>query len=238
MSDRRRPMSVMLTCEHGGNSIPTAYRSLFTTPAAQQALDSHRGWDTGSLGIGRCFAKVFDVPLQASQVSRLLIELNRSLGHPKLFSDWSKVLAVPERERVIDEYYHPYRNQVITAVEKHLSAGNRVLHLSMHTFTPVWDGVRRSTDVGLLFDPQRNLEADVCAAWQRELRRALPNLRTHRNRPYRGTSDGLTTSLRRRFAPSDYLGIELEVNQRFFLEPPIDRTLTRLIAQSLKSTLT
>ena len=38
----------------------------------------------------------------------------------------------------------------------------------------------------------------------------------HRNRPYRGTADGLTTALRSRYLPSRYFGIELEVNQRFF----------------------
>jgi hypothetical protein len=36
-----------------------------------------------------------------------------------------------------------------------------------------------------------------------------------RNYPYRGWSDGLTTALRRRFAERAYVGIELEVNQRF-----------------------
>jgi hypothetical protein len=36
-----------------------------------------------------------------------------------------------------------------------------------------------------------------------------------RNRPYRGAADGLTTHLRRKLGPR-YLGIELEVSQRFF----------------------
>ena len=34
-----------------------------------------------------------------------------------------------------------------------------------------------------------------------------------RNYPYRGSSDGLTTTLRGLFADPDYLGIEIEVNQ-------------------------
>ena len=35
-----------------------------------------------------------------------------------------------------------------------------------------------------------------------------------RNYPYAGKGDGLTSYLRQRFAHGDYLGIELEVNQR------------------------
>ncbi len=36
------------------------------------------------------------------------------------------------------------------------------------------------------------------------------------NEPYAGADDGLTTSLRGRFAPRQYLGIEIEINNRFF----------------------
>jgi hypothetical protein len=35
------------------------------------------------------------------------------------------------------------------------------------------------------------------------------------NYPYKGTSDGLTTTLRKKFGPQ-YVGIEIEINQKFF----------------------
>ena len=41
---------------------------------------------------------------------------------------------------------------------------------------------------------------------------AISYLATHCDR---GTADGLTTTLRRRFGAEDYLGVELEVSQRF-----------------------
>jgi hypothetical protein len=40
-------------------------------------------------------------------------------------------------------------------------------------------------------------------------------LRLRRNYPYRGRSDGLASLLRRRFPVEAYVGLELEVNQRF-----------------------
>ena len=36
-----------LSCEHGGNHIPTAYQPLFK--GAEEVLASHRGWDPGAL---------------------------------------------------------------------------------------------------------------------------------------------------------------------------------------------
>ena len=45
-----------------------------------------------------------------------------------------------------------------------------------------------------------------------------PGLRLRRNYPYRGGGDGLATLLRKRYDQDAYIGIELEVSQRFALE--------------------
>ena len=74
----------IITCEHGGNRIPAPYRRLFRGQRA--LLDSHRGYDPGSLVMAKALASAFGAPLVASTVSRLLIDLNRSIGHPQLFS--------------------------------------------------------------------------------------------------------------------------------------------------------
>jgi hypothetical protein len=57
------------------------------------------------------------------------------------------------------------------------------------------------------------VEAEVCARWKESLVALASDLRVRRNYPYAGKGDGLTSQLRLRFAPSDYVGIELEVNQ-------------------------
>lgn len=214
-TQRNRRLSLLLTCEHGGNSIPARYQHLFDNESALYALESHRGWDPGSLQLARRFERSLGCPLISSRTSRLLIELNRSLDHPQLFSEWSAVLASRERQKLIDQYYHPYREKVVAAITAAHAKRECVLHISVHTFTPLWDGQPRTTDIGLLFDPRRTEEADFCISWQRQLRRILPDLSVHRNRPYRGTADGLTTALRSRYVPSRYWGIELELNQRF-----------------------
>jgi predicted N-formylglutamate amidohydrolase len=71
----------------------------------------------------------------------------------------------------------------------------------------------RNADVGLLYDPGRRGEVELCARWQAALAGFAPELRVRRNYPYAGKGDGLTLYLRRHFAPGTYVGIELEVNQ-------------------------
>jgi hypothetical protein len=46
-----------------------------------------------------------------------------------------------------------------------------------------------------------------------------PHLRVKKNYPYRGWTDGLTTTLRGKFPARRYVGIEIEVNQALALGP-------------------
>ena len=72
----------------------------------------------------------------------------------------------------------------------------------------------RDADVGLLYDPARPGERALCRDWGAMLGRRIAPLRVRRNYPYQGRNDGLTSHLRRRFPPTRYVGIELEINQK------------------------
>ena len=78
---------------------------------------------------------------------------------------------------------------------------------------PELDGDVRSADVGLLYDPRRRGEAELCVRWKRSLTALAPHMRVRRNYPYAGKADGLTSHLRRHFTQQHYIGIELEINQ-------------------------
>ncbi|MBE0617753.1 MAG: N-formylglutamate amidohydrolase, partial [Proteobacteria bacterium] len=98
---------LICSCEHGGNRVPAQYRALFT--GAEEVLESHRGWDVGALTLAEDLARRFGAPLCAARVTRLLVELNRSPGHPRVFSEFSRGLDSDERQRVLDGYYFPHR---------------------------------------------------------------------------------------------------------------------------------
>jgi predicted N-formylglutamate amidohydrolase len=225
------PLPLVLSCEHGGNRVPARWRGLFR--GAQHLLDSHRGWDPGALPLARALARSLGAPLVATTVTRLLVEPNRSLGHPQLFSRVTRELPADERAALVERYWRPHRARVEAAAREGLRRHGRVIHLGVHSFTPVLDGEVRDVEIGVLYDPARHVERDLCRAWIRDLRRALPRLRIRANAPYRGSADGLTTHLRRALGER-YLGIELEVGQA--LLAPGARGRRRLV-EALAATL-
>jgi predicted N-formylglutamate amidohydrolase len=206
-------LELLVTCEHGGNAVPQQYLALFPD-SARQALESHRGFDAGALTVARALSEAVGAPLLYSETTRLLVDLNRSPRHPRLYSEYTRTLGAADKSKLLAAHYTPYRSAVERAVEGAAARGTFLLHVSSHSFTPSLGGAERNADVGLLFDPGRAPEARWARLWQDALAAELPGWRIRRNYPYRGTSDGLTTHLRRRTPDVSYAGIELEVNQR------------------------
>lgn len=202
----------LITCEHGGNAIPAPFGPLFAEHRA--LLNSHRGWDTGALVMAEALAAATRAPLVASTTSRLLVDLNRSIGHPQLFSPMTRAASREVKAQIVAQHYRPHRDAVEDYVRQSISSGHRVIHIASHSFTPELDGVVRQADVGLLYDPRRRAEARLSTRWQASLAALHPELRVRRNYPYAGKADGLTSHLRKRFGENEYVGIELEINQR------------------------
>lgn len=205
-----RPERLLLSCEHGGHEVPEPYAALFV--ADEALLRSHRGWDAGALDLARALARGTGAPLLASTVTRLLVDLNRSPHHPRLFSERSRRLGRAARQQVLERHYLPHRTAVEQAVADGAAAGARTLHVAVHSFTPCIEGRVRQVQIGLLYDPARHPERAAARRWQELLRARSPALRVRRNQPYRGNADGLTRWLRERFGADEYLGIELEVS--------------------------
>ena len=201
---------IVLSCEHAGNHIPARYIPLFKS--ADGVLEGHLGYDLGALEVARYLARKLGVELFSGRESRLLVDLNRSLGHSALFSRYLRELDLLEKTRILERYYHPFRHRVEIALRSGMS--HRVLHLGIHSFTPILDGTERRADVGLLYDPTRAIERDACARILKRLHRIDPTLAVRRNYPYRGTADGFTTHLRKALRSDGYAGIEIELNQK------------------------
>lgn len=231
-----RRNQLIISCEHGGRDVPRAYAALFS--GREALLDSHRGWDPGALELARQMAGVFRVPLHAAATTRLLVDLNRSIGHRQLFSEITRALPPERRQDIVDRYYRPHRQAVEAEIERFISAGRPVIHVAAHSFTPALDDVPRHADVAWLYDPGRPCEVRFARAWMRSLAQISPELRLRRNYPYRGRDDGLTAALRKRHPDPAYAGIELEINQRFVERGGAawDRLKTQLV-ESLKSVL-
>lgn len=227
---------IVITCEHGGARIPPAYQPLFD--AHRDLLGTHRGYDFGALQLAREMSVALGAPLYASTTSRLLVDLNRSIGNPALHSEATRHLPLAERRRIVDRYWRPHRQLVESQVADAVGQGRRVVHIASHSFTPELHGEVRNADIGLLYDPRRPGEGALARLWMKALKKAKSDLRVRLNYPYQGKGDGLTSTLRSAHDPTLYVGIELEVNQAWAVRggPPW-RKLRGTLIDTLRSAL-
>jgi predicted N-formylglutamate amidohydrolase len=204
----------VVTCEHASNHIPAAY--LYYFEDAKSVLKTHRAIDIGALVFFQKTIQNLDVSFSKyGKASRLLVELNRTIGNKQLFSEYSNNIPQQAKDQILAKYYHPYRNEVTAVIQELINQGFIVIHLSVHSFTPILNGEERLADVGLLFDSSSDLEKTICRRWQKEIQKVSPEIMVKLNYPYLGIADGFTTFLRKKFT-KNYAGLELELNQKHF----------------------
>ncbi len=186
---------------------------------------THRGYDIGALKIAKHLAEAFSAPLFYNEITRLLIDFNRSIGRKNQFSEFSRRLPKAEKNQLIESYYLPYRQNIEQTIRPLLP----VIHLSVHSFTPCLKGKVRDVDIGLLYDPKKPTEKKLACRWKQNIPK---NYRVRMNKPYLGISDGLIPELRKQFASPGYTGLELEVNQGI-----LSNDLENILKESLERTL-
>ncbi len=208
----------ILSCEHGGGTIPAAYNPIFED--ALSTLEIHRIFDYGALELFHRLKNEFTGFSHYATVSRLLVDLNRSLEATSLFSEFEDDFTAAQKQTILDEYYHPFRNRFIQYLEPVFNGGDFVVHVSVHSFTPILNGVERDADIGILFDPSFAQEKRLATMWKRLIAKRLPYLKIRFNYPYLGKTDGHVVYYRRRY-PRQYAGLELELNYRCVDDPEI-----------------
>ena len=207
-----RKRTLVITCEHASNAIPAFAKSAFTD--CKKLLETHRGYDIGALNIFKHLCKDLHPDFSlAGKYSRLAIDLNRSLNHPNVFSEYSEKLPEASKEK-LRGIWRTHRSPVEEFIGKALrkSARAEILHLGIHSFTPVMNGSLRNADIGILYDPRCPAEKEAARTFKCRLNEKYPEFKVRFNYPYRGAADGFTTALRKKFG-ARYIGLEIEINQ-------------------------
>ena len=215
--NKRNDSILILTCEHASNKLPAAFKK--AVPA--EVLKTHRAYDIGALAVFRKLVKFAKPEFYCEgKYSRLFVDLNRTLTNKSAFSDYHKQLEARDTAFAakVKAQASAYWNEYRAAIEKFVKANAKkeIIHLGIHSFTPILNGNVRNTDIGILYDPSRPQECAYARVIKDEIKRLYPAMKVRFNYPYKGTSDGLTTTLRKKFGPQ-YVGIEIEINQKFFL---------------------
>ncbi len=226
---------IVFSCEHGGNRVPREFQHLFINQ--KEKLKSHLGYDKGALNIARKLSRRLQWPLKYSTTTRLLIDLNRSTHHPKFFSELTRPCDHKVKTRIIERYYLPYHAKLDRLIKATADKGQRVIHFSIHSFTPVLNGKNRNADIGLLYNPARPREKFLAQSLRTYIRKHS-NYRVRMNYPYLGKADGMTTILRKRHVDRRYSGIEIELNQALFRDYGDEsKAILDLLAAGIKTVL-
>ncbi len=146
----------VLLCEHASNYIPSQYEGL---GLQGPDLRRHIAWDIGAADLARLLSRRLDAPLFLSGYSRLLIDCNRPLLTPTSIPSRSedteipgnKGLAAEERERRAAAYFTPFHDRVAALLDRRSRSGTPAVVVGVHSFTPVFRGVARPWQCGVLY---------------------------------------------------------------------------------------
>ena len=181
---------LVLLCEHAANHIPARYANLGLPP---EALARHIAYDIGAAEVARRLAAQLDAVLVLTGYSRLLIDCNRPLDAPSSIPVVSEATAIPgnrdlppaERAGRDRLFFAPFRDRVGALLDARRAAGRPTALIGMHSFTPVFLGVARPWDAGVLYRRAHRLAATL-----REGLCEDPALIVGVNEPYRVTAEG------------------------------------------------
>lgn len=177
----------MLLCEHASRLLPPGYGRL-GLPRAE--FDRHIAWDIGAAELATRLACLLDAPLFLAGYSRLLIDLNRPPDSATSIPQISEATAIPgnrgldaaERRRRHELTFKPFHAAVAAFLDARDAAATTVI--GVHTFTPVFSGVARAWEAGVLFRAAEAFGEDLAAAIERRCGTLVG-----RNEPYRVTPD-------------------------------------------------
>ncbi|MEM7710201.1 MAG: N-formylglutamate amidohydrolase [Pseudomonadota bacterium] len=200
------PSSVVLVCEHASARVPAEFDGL---GLSGDALQSHIAWDPGAFDLAVRMARHLDAVLIAGRVSRLVYDCNRPPDAPDAMPVRSEVVDVPgnvgltdaQKADRVERFYAPFRAQIADA----MAGRTDPILVTVHSFTPIYDGASRDVEVGVLHDDDARL-ADALLAGNTA---AVAGI-VRRNDPY-GPEDGVTHTLRTHALPGGHPNVMLEI---------------------------
>jgi predicted N-formylglutamate amidohydrolase len=212
----RDDFDFIVSCEHASNAVPDE----IDLGVGADVLESHVAWDPGALVVARRLATLFGVECIAGEWTRLVADLNRSATNPEVVPVQAFGVDVPGNASLsdvevlqrVDRYHRPHWNAVQGRVEQILFTGRVACHISVHSFTEVYQGRHRAVDFGFLIDPDHLLELGVSNYLKDDL--FAHDLDVRINEPYDGRDDAVTAALRNRYPADRYIGLEIEISQR------------------------
>ena len=147
----------LILCDHAGRVIP---QRLGTLGVSAADMERHIAYDIGCEAVSLAMVAALDAVLIRQTYSRLVIDCNRTPGHPTSIPPVSDGTLVPGNAGVdaeaaaarVDEIFTPYQDAITAELDRRAAAGQASIVIGMHSFTPVYGGVSRPWQAGILHD--------------------------------------------------------------------------------------
>jgi len=214
----RADTPVVLTCEHASEALPAPW---IWPRADRRLLGTHWSHDLGARELTRALAQRRRWPATLAAFTRLLVDPNRAPDQDGLFRTHADGVEVELNARIdpggrarrmaLHEGYHD-------ACDAMVAAAPRASVLSIHSFTPLYEGTPRSMEVGVLFNRHEGPAVALAD------RLAARGWRVVLNAPWSGR-EGLMYAADRHSDRHGRVAIEIEVRQDVLSEAPRLRQL-------------
>jgi predicted N-formylglutamate amidohydrolase len=176
---------LLIICDHASRTVPRALGRLGLSDAE---LLRHIGWDIGAAEVSRRLAIALDAPLVLAAYSRLVIDCNRGLGDPSSIPEVSDGVVVPgnagltpaARVARVTACFQPYHDAIADQLNGFAARGFAPVVFSVHSFTPIMNGIERPWHVGVLWNNDPRVPVPLIA----ELAAADPRRVVGDNQPY------------------------------------------------------
>jgi predicted N-formylglutamate amidohydrolase len=153
-TDGRSPF--LFTSDHYGRLIP---KPLGDLGLPEGELVRHIAWDIGIAGVAERLAVLLDAHLIAQRYSRLVIDCNRPPRAASSIPLLSEATMISGNEGLSREdselrrraIFDPYHRRIDAVIDQRMAAKRATILVSLHSFTPVYAGVRRPWHIGTLY---------------------------------------------------------------------------------------
>lgn len=226
---------IVLVCEHATNLVPPEFNALGLDA---ETLQSHIAWDPGALAVARFMSERLDAPLVVSTVSRLLHDVNRPPGSESACPATSEKYEVPgnrdlseaQRLQRAERFYFPFHRHLEAVIARQCELHAAVALVTIHSFVPVFNGVERQLDLGLIYDADQRLADRLFSA------AGAISMRIGRNTPY-GPVDGVTHTLATHALPRGLPNVMLEIRNDLIAAESEQRRMAELLSECVIESL-
>lgn len=226
----------VLVCEHASNIVPDHLKGL---GLSDDMLQTHIAWDPGALDVALAMSDRLDAPLVAQNVSRLVYDCNRPPEVRTAIPETSEIYTIPgntnlskvDRQARIDQVYIPFRDRLASCLDRQGEKIESPVLVTLHSFTPVYFGEARDTEIGILHDSDSRLADAMLRAAQHN-----KQFKFSRNQPY-GPGDGVTHTLTEHGQPRNLLNVMIEVRNDLVAHSNQQQLMADLLCDTLLSAL-